>query len=566
MNRRKFLQVAATGLALSTVGNYAAELADQKKRVGVIGCGWYGKCDLFRLIQVAPVDVVSLCDVDRHMLSNAADMVATRQVSKKRPRIYGDYREMLKEKDLDIVVIGTPDHWHALPMIAAVEAGADVYVQKPVSVDVVEGQAMLAAARKHQRVVQVGTQRRSTPHLIEARDTIVKEGKLGKVGLVEICCYYHMRSRENPPDTTPPDYFDYEMWTGPAPMRPYNKLVHPRSWRQFMEYGNGIVGDMCVHMFDLTRWRCLVWAGRKTGFSSSGGILVDKQSRANIPDTQSAIFDYGDLQVVWQHRTWGDPPDPQYPWSATFYGDKGTLKASVMSYDFIPSGKGEPIHRDVTYELEQYPEDKTEKDLEKACGAGDSRAHEGLSVMHRRARAGRPVADIEEGYISSGLLHPGQSFAGTRPVTGLGLRRGPGGRGRRSEPAASPPVSRALDAPGSGEWVKHRSEFRILHGASNNEFHQGAWSSIYKMVLRISGTSNFLPSKIHPATDINPLPRSVEFFDFDESFLSPDEVTSYRLTVICKGWVSGLRSKSSEARLFVESICNVVMMPSDLKL
>src|SRR5437868_5393711 len=117
------------------------------------------------------------------MLSNAADMVATRQKSKKKPRTYGDYREMLKEKDLDIVLVGTPDHWHALAMIAAVEAGADVYVQKPISVDIVEGQAMLAAARKHKRVVQVGTQRRSTPHLVEARQRVVKEGKLGKIGL-----------------------------------------------------------------------------------------------------------------------------------------------------------------------------------------------------------------------------------------------------------------------------------------------------------------------------------------------------------------------------------------------
>ena len=129
---------------------------------------------------------------------------------------------MLAEKDLDIVLIGTPDHWHALPMIAAVKAGAHVYCQKPISVDVVEGQAMLAAARKYNRVVQIGTQRRSTPHLIEARDQIVKEGKLGKIGLVEIYCYYHMRDETNPPDTAPPDYLDYDMWTGPAPMRPYN--------------------------------------------------------------------------------------------------------------------------------------------------------------------------------------------------------------------------------------------------------------------------------------------------------------------------------------------------------
>src|SRR5437762_6416828 len=209
MDRRHFLS--------TTTASLAAALADNKpKRVGLIGCGWYGKCDLFRLIQVAPVEVVSLGDVDKRMLAEAAEMVATRQKSKKKPRTYGDYREMLKEKDLDIVLVGTPDHWHALAMIAAVEAGADVYVQKPISVDIVEGQAMLAAARKHKRVVQVGTQRRSTPHLVEARQRVVKEGKLGKIGLVEICCYYHMRNTDTPQVSAVPDFFDYEMWTGPA--------------------------------------------------------------------------------------------------------------------------------------------------------------------------------------------------------------------------------------------------------------------------------------------------------------------------------------------------------------
>src|SRR5216110_1280858 len=301
MNRRKFIRASATAaLALSSLPNYSAEFADQKKRVGLIGCGWYGKCDLFRLIQVAPVEVVSLCDVDKRMLAEAADMVVRRQTSHKKPRTYGDYRKMLAEKDLDIVLIAPPDHWHPLAMIAAVESGADVYVQKPISVDVVEGQAMLAAARKHKRVVQVGTQRRSTPHLIEARDNIIKEGKLGKVALVEIYCYYHMRARENPPDTAPPDYLDYEMWTGPAPMRPYNSLVHPRSWRAFMEYGNGIIGDMCIHMLDMVRW--MLGLGWPTRISSTGGIFVGKSSKANIADTQTATFDFNDLRVVWQHR------------------------------------------------------------------------------------------------------------------------------------------------------------------------------------------------------------------------------------------------------------------------
>lgn len=392
LDRRQFLA------ALAAAGSALAYDEQKKRRVGLIGCGWYGKADLLRLIQIAPVEVISLCDVDKRMLAEAADIVASRQASKKRPRIYSDYREMLREKDLDIVEIATPDHWHALAMIAAVESGADVYCQKPISVDVIEGQAMLAAARKHKRVVQVGTQRRSTPHLAEARDRIVREGKLGNVGLVEIYCYYHMRATTNPPDTNPPDYLDYEMWTGPAPMRPYNSLVHPRSWRAFMEYGNGIMGDMCIHMLDMVRWMLgLGWPSR---IASTGGILVEKSSKANITDTQTATFDFGDLRVVWQHRTYGESPDPKYPWGATLYGDKGTLKAGVFSYDFTPIGKdATAVHRDVTYELEQYPEDKTEKDLERHV-APAIRYHmkDFLAAIDARSK---PVADIEEGYIST---------------------------------------------------------------------------------------------------------------------------------------------------------------------
>ncbi len=394
MDRRGFL-TAAAGMTLTGTRAFGEEFADHEPRVGLIGTGWYGKCDLFRLIQVAPVEVVSICDVDKRMLADAAEQIASRQISHQKPRMYADYREMLKPKDLDIVLIATPDHWHALPMIAAVEAGADVYCQKPISVDVREGQAMLAAARKHNRVVQIGTQRRSTPHIAEARD-LVREGKLGKVGLVETYCYYHMRNNSNPPDEKPPEWLDWEMWTGPAPLRPYNPIAHPRGWRAFMEYGNGIVGDMCVHMLDMSRW--ILGLGWPKTISSTGGILMDKAAKANISDTQSAIFDYGDTQMLWQHRTWGAANDPQYPWGATYYGDKGTLKVSVMGYDFIPN-QGPPVHKDVTYELEQYPIDRTEKDLERHV-APAIRYHM-KDMMRAIANRSRPVADIEEGYIST---------------------------------------------------------------------------------------------------------------------------------------------------------------------
>lgn len=382
---------------MASSGLTAADLADiGKKKVALIGSGWYGKCDLLRLIQVAPVEVVALCDVDKKMLDEAANIVASRQKSGKKPVQFTDYRKLLDNEELDMVLVDTPDHWHALPMIQAAQRGLDVWVQKPVGVDVVEGQAMVAAAKKYKSVVQVGMQRRSTPHLIDAKNKIIKEGKLGKVGLIEVYCYYHMRSRQNPADTQPPAHFDYDMWTGPAPMRPYNSLVHPRSWRAFMEYSNGILGDMCVHMLDMVRW--MLDLGWPKKISSSGGVYVQKGVKANTTDTQTATFDYGDLQVVWQHRAWGNAPDKEYPWGATFYGEKGTLKASVQKYDFIPRGKGNPIHQDVVYELDQYPEDKDEKDLERHV-APAIRGHM-LDWLHAIQTRGETVASIEQGHIS----------------------------------------------------------------------------------------------------------------------------------------------------------------------
>jgi len=407
MNRREFLRGAAAGAALTTaMGNFVPMYAQSKpRRVGLIGPGWYGKAAHFRLLQIEPVEVVAVCDVDKKMLSEAAEMIAARQKSGRTPRMFGDYRKMLQQEQFDIVHVATPDHWHALAMIAACKAGADVYVEKPISVDVVEGQAMLVAARKYNRVVQVNMQRRSTPHLVEAKKRIIDEGKLGKVSYVEICCYYHMRNRSNPPDTAPPENLDYEMWTGPAPMRPYCSINHPRGWRAFMEYGNGIVGDMCVHMLDMVRWMLdLGWPKR---ISSSGGILVDKNSKANITDTQTATFDFEDpsagsaqpLPVVWTHRTWGNAPDPDFPWAAFIYGDKGTLKADVHKYRFIPRGRGDQVEGKALYEYDKFPEDETEKALERHVASAMRRHWRNfLDMVDTR---GRPVSDIEQGYITA---------------------------------------------------------------------------------------------------------------------------------------------------------------------
>jgi len=187
------------------------------------------------------------------------------------------------------------------------------------------------------------------------------------------------------------------MWTGPAPKRPYHKGIHPRSWRGYMEYGNGIVGDMGVHMYDMVRW--MLDLGWPQSVSSIGGVFQDGTGRVNISDTQTATFKHPGLDIVWTHRTWGAPPDPKYTWGATLYGEKGTLKAGVMGYDFIPLSGSGAIHKDVTYEYEKYPEDRTERDLERHV-APAIRGHM-KDLVEKTATRAKPVADVEQGFISS---------------------------------------------------------------------------------------------------------------------------------------------------------------------
>lgn len=442
MNRRQFLQKSSTALAAFSAASYVPTTfaAEQRKRVGLIGTGWYGKSDLWRLVQVAPIEIVSLCDPDQHMLAEAVQIAMQRTRSSKPPRTYGDYRQMLQEKDLDIVLVGSPDHWHALHAIAAMEAGADVYCQKPVSRDVREGEAMLDAARRLKRVVQVGTQRKSTPHLIDVKKQIVESGMLGKVGHVELCCYYHMRANGNPPLQPVPDFLDYDMWTGPAPLRPYDGLPHKRWWRTFTEYGNGIMGDMCVHMLDTARWMLkLGWPKR---ISSNGGIFVQKNGKSNISDTQVATFEYDDFEVVWQHRTWGSSPDPDYPWALFIYGEKGTLKASTMRADFIPEDPGaKPVHFECLFEKEQFPEDVSEKDIElNAAPATRRHMQDFLAAIETR---GRPVADIEQGYISTASC----ILANVSMQIGRPIAYDPVRRVALDDPAANQQLSRAYRGP-----------------------------------------------------------------------------------------------------------------------
>ncbi|MCI0705770.1 MAG: Gfo/Idh/MocA family oxidoreductase, partial [Planctomycetia bacterium] len=195
--------------------------------------------------------------------------------------------------------------------------------------------------------------------------------------------------------------------TGPAPLRPYDAppypdakgdpLPHRRWWRAFYEYGNGIMGDMCIHMLDTVRW--MFDLGWVTRVSSSGGIFIQKDSAANISDTQTATFEFPQFPVVWKHRTYGDPADRDYPWGATIYGEKGTLKLSVHKYEFFNLNKPQAVLTGKALIENKYPEDRAEKDIELHV-ASANRAHV-RNFLESCAKRVRPVADIEQGHAST---------------------------------------------------------------------------------------------------------------------------------------------------------------------
>ena len=365
----------------------------KKYKVGLIGAGWYGKSDLFRMMQVVPVDVVALCDVNKQTLDEAAQLVKQKG-NTTTPKLYGDYRKMLAENFFDIVIIGTPDHWHALMAIAAMKAGAHIYLQKPISVDVLEGEAIVKTALETGKKVQVGLQRRSTPHILKAKQEILDSGELGKISHVEMCCYYHMRDKRSLPASPVPAYLDWDMYCGPAPLRSYDLIP----WRAFMEFGNGIMGDMCVHMYDTARW--LLNLGWPQQISSTGGILVQKTANANIYDTQTAVFHHENMNCVWTHRTWGTAPDPEFPWALFIYGEHGTLKVSTMKCEFVPVDRTKKkVIYEVLYEKAEFPSDLSEPRIE-LNAAPATRAHF-KNLIQAVTENKITSASIEDSHIST---------------------------------------------------------------------------------------------------------------------------------------------------------------------
>ena len=398
MDRRTFTLSSLAAAGGLTAASQAFAATTPKPKVGLIGCGWFGGVSLETMAQVGNVEFISLCDPNSNAIKTTSESVAKYQ--KAPAKAYKDYREMLARAKHDIVIVATPDHWHALPAIAAMKAGADVYLEKPISVDVMEGEALVAAARKYNRVVQVNTQRRSAAFVAEARDKYLRSGRLGAIPLVETYGYLSSRNNDPMPEGPVPAYLDYEMWTGPAPLLPFRSAIESRRWRSFIEYGNGQIGDLGIHMFDVARF--MLGLGWPRAISATGGIYVDKNSPANTSDTQRAEFDYPGLKVSWESRTWGLPPMPVRHWTdmwgVRFLGEKGTLTLSAVGYEFKPKGDGAAEGSN----LLAVDGDYTKLDQNRLVAAMESMQQPHvLDFLQAREKRSRPAADIEEGHIST---------------------------------------------------------------------------------------------------------------------------------------------------------------------
>ncbi len=240
IDRRTFLKHSmASGLALAAPNIIRAN-SGRKYRTALIGSGWWGMNIAQAALESGESKIVAMCDVDSNQLNPAAEKIE--KLSGDRPKKYKDYRELLAAEKPDIVIVGTPDHWHPLITIAAVNAGAHVYVEKPICHTIKEGRAMVNAARAAGRVVQVGTHRRISPHNVSGMK-FLREGRAGKVGMVRAFVHYGGGPESPRPNTEPPKGLDWDMWCGPGPKRPFNTKIHPKGFRQFLDYGNGTLGD-----------------------------------------------------------------------------------------------------------------------------------------------------------------------------------------------------------------------------------------------------------------------------------------------------------------------------------
>ncbi len=397
LNRRAFLhRTAAAGtLAALPFSIRAADKAGKKYRTALIGAGWWGGNIVGEAMASGRCEIVGVCDVDQRALDATVEKIT--KASGDAPRKYRDYRELLAKEKPEIVIVATPDHWHALPTIAAVKAGAHVYVEKPTAHTLAESQAMVRAARAAGRVVQVGTHRRCAPHLVSARE-FVRAGKLGQVGMVRCHLNYTGDGPEKPLPTVPvPAGLDWDMWCGPAPLRPFNgtadnRGLHPRGFRMYLDYANGHIGDIGVHWFDQVLW-ITGERGPKRVFSTGGRpvrgapVLTAGEQTSDAPDHQVAQFAFEQFTMTWESRMFGGNHSEKGEIAGAYlYGTKGTLHLGhKVGWAFYPNDGGEPLRE--AAKLNQ-PDGQNIKEL-------------WADLLAAIETGRRPISDIEEGHRAS---------------------------------------------------------------------------------------------------------------------------------------------------------------------
>lgn len=338
-SRRQFVRsVALSSLSFPSLSVALANSRPKKvapsdqMNIGLIGCKGMGFSNLQRHIKNKGIECIGLCDVDQNVLDERSTQLEKMQGSK--AKTYGDYREMLDNKDIDYVIVGTPDHWHCLNMIGALDAGKHVYVEKPIAHNMDECNLMVKAAKKYGKIVQVGQWQRSGPHYEEAFK-MVKSGMLGKIRLVKVWAYQGWMKPVNVlPDTAVPKGVNYDMWQGPAKRHPFNENRFHFNFRWFWDYAGGLMTDWGVHEIDIA----LHAMGAKAPISvmASGGKFAYPEDASETPDTLQTIFQYDGFNMLWEHATGIDGGNYGKTEGIAFIGNNGTLVVHRGGWELIP--------------------------------------------------------------------------------------------------------------------------------------------------------------------------------------------------------------------------------------
>ncbi len=341
-SRRQFLSnssklIAATGIAgfapATSSSGSAKVSANDKISVALIGARSQGMADLRQALKQPGVHCAAICDIDDAILSERTADVEKIQGSK--PLQYKDFRKLLDNKDIDAVIIGTPDHWHAYIMIAACQAGKDVYVEKPLANSIGECDLMVKAVRKYNKVVQVGQQQRSGDHWQTAMDYI-KSGKIGQLRKTAVWANFNYGiGQPKVPDEPVPPGVDFDMWLGPAPQRSFNRTRFHGSWRMFWDYGGGLMTDWGVHLMDMALWAKDISAP-PIAVSASGGNFAYPDHAHETFDTLGVTYQMPDHEITWQNIA-GTQSGPWHRnYGVAFVGNDATIVIDRSSFDLIP--------------------------------------------------------------------------------------------------------------------------------------------------------------------------------------------------------------------------------------